>query len=241
MLKKEIDKPYFYKIINKINGNFYYGSGNFDNYVGSGLNLKSAYLKYGIENFEFLILKYFETRDEAYKFEDRFLKLHKISKMRNSYNIKDSSLGGDTISNNPNREAISNNMKLKMSGDQNSMYGISLKSLWISKYGEYEAEIKYEKWLNNVKMNSIKGKKLGSIENRILLKYGEELGNLKIKEYREKSSNSRKGENNHRFIKVEESVVKSILSEYPNLSLAKLSIKYNLGIKVIKRLIKTNK
>lgn len=241
MIKRVIDKSYFYKIINKINGNFYYGSGSSDNYLGSGNMLSDAYDKYGIENFDFIILKYFETRNEAYDFEDRFLKLYKISKIRKSYNMKDAGLGGDTITNHPNKELISLNMKNKMSGKNNSMYGISLKELWISKYGIVEANARYDKWLFNVKLNSTKNIKVGSIEDRLINRYGEELGNIKIIEYRKNSSESRIGEKNHRFIKVEESIIKSIIEDRLTMSYPKLSLKYNLSKKVIKRIIETNK
>lgn len=97
---------YFYRINNLINGKFYYGShgGKNSNYKGSGVVIERAVKKYGANNFQVIILKKFKTRKEAYCFEDRFLRLYKISSLANSYNIKDAALGGDTFSNNPNKE-----------------------------------------------------------------------------------------------------------------------------------------
>ena len=64
---------YFYKITNNLNGHFYYGvhrtSNLNDNYMGSGKALHQAYKKYGKENFTKEIIKYFDTYDEALKYE----------------------------------------------------------------------------------------------------------------------------------------------------------------------------
>ena len=64
---------YFYKITNNINNHFYYGVHCTDNlndgYMGSGVRLKYAYKKYGIENFSKEILKFFDNIQEAYEYE----------------------------------------------------------------------------------------------------------------------------------------------------------------------------
>lgn len=66
-------KYYFYKITNNINGKFYYGvhkTTNIDDgYMGSGVYLRRAYNKHGIENFTKTILKYFSNSDDMYKYE----------------------------------------------------------------------------------------------------------------------------------------------------------------------------
>ena len=68
---------YFYKITNIINGHYYYGVHNTDNiddgYMGSGVRLRLAYKKYGIENFTKEILKYFDTSDEAFTYESNIV------------------------------------------------------------------------------------------------------------------------------------------------------------------------
>ncbi len=101
--------PYFYKVTNLINGKYYYGSGSKPlgtYYTGSSVLLSKAIEKYGIENFKFEVLREFETRKEAFLFEDRFLKFYRISEDANSYNLKDAGQGGDTIKNHPNKEDI---------------------------------------------------------------------------------------------------------------------------------------
>ncbi|MBQ4479153.1 MAG: GIY-YIG nuclease family protein [Victivallales bacterium] len=68
---------YFYKITNRINGKFYFGVHGTDNledgYMGSGVALKRAYIKYGIENFSKEILAFFSNADEMYSFEEYFV------------------------------------------------------------------------------------------------------------------------------------------------------------------------
>jgi|AntAceMinimDraft_10_1070366.scaffolds.fasta_scaffold61459_5 hypothetical protein len=68
---------YFYKIINKINGNFYYGvhkTDNLnDNYLGGGVRLRYAKKKYGEENFEKEILEFFDTYEEALDLESEIV------------------------------------------------------------------------------------------------------------------------------------------------------------------------
>lgn len=64
---------YFYKITNNLNGHFYYSvhttTNLNDHYMGSGKALHQAYKKYGKENFTKEIIKYFDTYDEALKYE----------------------------------------------------------------------------------------------------------------------------------------------------------------------------
>jgi hypothetical protein len=92
-------KGYFYITKNLINGKFYYGSGTVGNessYYGSNKHLNDSRKLYGDDNFEHIPLKYFETREEAYLFEDRFLKLYNIAKNPMSYNQKNEAKGGRT-------------------------------------------------------------------------------------------------------------------------------------------------
>jgi hypothetical protein len=88
---------YFYKTTNKINGKFYYGSGQKDGYFGSGRDLMRAIKKYGKENFITEKLKFFMSRKEAFEFEGRFLSLYKIKENKNSYNLTNYGNGGNRI------------------------------------------------------------------------------------------------------------------------------------------------
>ena len=89
---------YFYKITNNLNGNFYYGihSTNSldDGYMGSGLKLKRAYKKYGIENFSKEILKFFDTREELSDYEAEAV----TEILVNDPNCYNTSLGGEQLS-----------------------------------------------------------------------------------------------------------------------------------------------
>ena len=68
---------FVYKTTNKINGRFYYGVHNTDDlndgYLGSGVALKNAIKKYGIDNFEREIVKFFDTMDEAFEYEQEIV------------------------------------------------------------------------------------------------------------------------------------------------------------------------
>lgn len=81
---------YFYKITNLINNHFYYGVHNTNNlddgYMGSGKRLHYAYKKYGIENFKKDILKFFNTKEEAYMYESEIV-TEELVKDDNCYNI----------------------------------------------------------------------------------------------------------------------------------------------------------
>ena len=81
---------YFYKITNKVNGHFYYGihsTNNLDDgYMGSGHLIKLAIKKYGEENFEKEILKFFDSRKEAANYEAEVVTFSLI-KEENCYNI----------------------------------------------------------------------------------------------------------------------------------------------------------
>ena len=86
---------YFYKITNKLNNHYYYGIHSTDNlndgYMGSGRKLRRAINKYGIENFEKEIIKFFETREECAKYEQLIVN-EDLIKDTACYNI---ALGGE--------------------------------------------------------------------------------------------------------------------------------------------------
>ena len=81
---------YFYKIVNKINGHFYYGIHSTyninDGYMGSGRDIKNAIKEFGKENFEKEILKEFPSRLELLKYEKEIVDKILV-KDKSCYNI----------------------------------------------------------------------------------------------------------------------------------------------------------
>lgn len=96
-------KGYIYQILNKKDNKSYIGSTNniltrkrkHFKALKDGIHhneiLQRAYNKYGIENFEFVILKEFEniSRDELYLIENEYVQNYESSKLKNGYNIND--------------------------------------------------------------------------------------------------------------------------------------------------------
>jgi hypothetical protein len=81
---------YFYKITNNINGHFYYGVHSTDDlndgYMGSGKRLHRAYKKYGVEFFTKEILKFFETKEDAFAYESEIV-TEDLVRDQNCYNL----------------------------------------------------------------------------------------------------------------------------------------------------------
>ena len=105
-----VNYGYIYKTTNTINGKIYIGKkhGKFNSdYLGSGLIIKRAIKKHGKEIFNLELICKLETSKQLDEFE-RFLikKYREILGKNNIYNITDGGEGGDTFSNNPNKEEI---------------------------------------------------------------------------------------------------------------------------------------
>ena len=64
---------YFYKIVNGITGEFYYGIHSTDDindgYMGSGSRLKEKYKEYGKKSFTKHILQFFDNRESLAEYE----------------------------------------------------------------------------------------------------------------------------------------------------------------------------
>lgn len=93
---KQMKYHYFYKITNLINGHYYYGvhsTNNLeDNYMGSGVKLHKAFKIYGKENFKKEILKFFDTKEEAYLYELKIVD-ENLVRSKECYNICPGGLG----------------------------------------------------------------------------------------------------------------------------------------------------
>lgn len=95
-----------YKTTNLVNGKIYVGKDKFNNpnYLGSGKVLKQAIKKYGVESFSKEILEVCENESVWLQREQFWIK--ELNSIEFGYNIAVGGAGGDTISNNPNKQVI---------------------------------------------------------------------------------------------------------------------------------------
>ena len=118
---------YIYRITNKINGKTYIGKHKYkklnDNYMGSGVHLRSAQKKYGIENFEKKILVFNISKlEHANLLEKTFIAAEREKVGReNCYNKADGGDGGDVMSIDVKRKMYE--IRKKYSGKNHPMYG----------------------------------------------------------------------------------------------------------------------
>jgi hypothetical protein len=119
-----------YKITNRLNNKFYIGvhktSNPNDTYMGSGLAIKNAIKKYGIENFEKEVLLITEDKQSAYSYE-RQLTVDYFS--CNNYNMKLGGIGGWSIeaaTNGGKKCSVENKSK---AGKRSSELGVGIHSL----------------------------------------------------------------------------------------------------------------
>ena len=118
----------FYKVTYINDGRYYYGShsGSLnDNYRGSNKVIHLIRKKYGIDVLIRENLRIFNSKEECYDFEDRFLKLYNLKDDPNSFNFKNSARGGDTWSHMSDDEKIKRKSILssKISGEGNGNFG----------------------------------------------------------------------------------------------------------------------
>lgn len=87
-----------YMTINKINGKKYIGKDmkNNPNYLGSGIHLKRAIIKYGNQNFIKEILEYCETKEQLNEREKYWINFYDAVKSNDFYNIANGGDGGNT-------------------------------------------------------------------------------------------------------------------------------------------------
>lgn len=159
-----------YKITNLINGKIYIGKDTVSdkNYYGSGLLIKRSINKHGIENFKKEILEECDNNDELCIREKYWIEKYNSTNSQIGYNISKGGDGGDTISNNPNKEEI----RLKIS---NIRKGKKYEDLF-----PMEKVIQYKERLSNKSRERLKGKT-----------YEELHGVEKAKEIKEKQSKTR--------------------------------------------------
>lgn len=160
---------YIYCITNLVNNKTYIGqhkTNNLnDNYMGSGTLLHKAYKKYGIENFEKIILAVTETRENVDILEKVFIKLFR-EEGKAEYNITD---GGDGVHCSGVRE-IERRIKISKAGKNRIVSEETRKKLSESNKGKghpqkEETKIKIaesvsERWKNLEYKNKV-SKKIG--------------------------------------------------------------------------------
>lgn len=97
-----------YKITNLLNNKVYIGKDTKSNknYYGSGVLIKRAIKKHGLENFKKEILEECETNEELCTKEKYWINHYNSTNLNLGYNISKGGDGGDTITNNPNLESI---------------------------------------------------------------------------------------------------------------------------------------
>lgn len=138
---------YFYKTTNLLNGMYYYGVGHKNDYLGSGKYFKRALKTYGPENFNKVILKWFESAKDAFTFEDRFLKIFNLKEDKNSYNLCNNSFGGNTM---PSKSTIKYDERIKKMGAATT---INNYKVWANRNSEERKKIgdkiSYSKSLHN--------------------------------------------------------------------------------------------
>ena len=120
---------FIYITINKINNMKYVGKCvygrkiDWEKYLGSGIYLKRAIAKYGKENFYKIIIDECDSEEELREVEEYYIEQFDAVKSNEFYNIKATSIGGDTFTNNPNKEHIRKLKSINASGCRNPMYG----------------------------------------------------------------------------------------------------------------------
>ncbi|HET8688274.1 MAG TPA: GIY-YIG nuclease family protein [Methanosarcina sp.] len=125
---------YLYQITNKVNNKIYVGvhktSNLNDGYMGSGAVIKHAIEKYGIENFEKVILETFNNSKDMFEREKQVVTEEFLTR-DDVYNLRRGGNGGfDYINANPEikqkrEDAIRSNLAV---GEKNSVYG----KIWIT-------------------------------------------------------------------------------------------------------------
>lgn len=90
--------------------NFYYKNKlrktNLKNYMGSGVIVKLAIKKYGIENFKKTILDVARSKSELNEKEKEYIRLYNTTDRKIGYNISTGGVFGDTFTFNPIKDAL---------------------------------------------------------------------------------------------------------------------------------------
>jgi hypothetical protein len=103
-----------YKITNTVNGKIYIGKDESDDalYFGSGILIKKAIKKYGLHNFTKEIIEHnIQDKKLLEKREIFWIEKYNSTDKKIGYNICKGGNGGDTMTNNPNKDIIIEKIK----------------------------------------------------------------------------------------------------------------------------------
>lgn len=135
-------KYYIYRIINNINHKSYVGQHKYyksllveDAYMGSGIHLKRAQKKYGIENFTKEIITIAMSKPEADVLEKFYIAKERKDNIYGCYNIADGGGGRTGPSSEETRKRISESNKGK--------HGMPRSEEWKRNMSEAHKGIKY--------------------------------------------------------------------------------------------------
>lgn len=95
-------------------------------YLGSGLYIQRAIKKYGKENFYKIIIDEADNEQELRDIEEYYIDMFDAVKSKDYYNLKNSSMGGNTYGSDKNSERYKKrveNVSRATSGKNNPMYG----------------------------------------------------------------------------------------------------------------------
>lgn len=133
---------FIYITVNKVNGMRYIGKcvygrkNSWEKYLGSGLYLKRAIKKYGVDNFFRIIIDECDNETELREVEEYYIHMFNAVRSKEFYNVKYTSIGGDTFTHNPNKEETRKKRSYNSSGKRNPMYGKPKSELTIRRIKE---------------------------------------------------------------------------------------------------------
>ncbi|GIN10177.1 hypothetical protein J26TS2_00440 [Shouchella clausii] len=116
--------------VNKKSGKKYVGKcvygrvNSWEKYLGSGVYLKRAIAKHGRENFFRIIIDEADSEEELRDIEEYYIEMFDAVNSPDFYNLKGTSIGGDTFTTNPRKEITRKLKSINASGSRNPMYGV---------------------------------------------------------------------------------------------------------------------
>lgn len=179
-----------YKTENLLNGHYYYGVRTLrkdnDPYLGSGLRLKNAVIKYGKENFKRFDLVEFTTFDDALEWE-RVTITDEILKDPNCYNLKPGGAGGSLPWTEKKKEEVRRKGTYKKNKETRKKISQSAVERFKNEPGTFTGRVHTEESINKMS-NSKKGKPGKNKGKRLKItpERREELKRPKSKEMKEK-------------------------------------------------------